>query len=710
MDVFELAAKISLDSSEYENSLQGASEKTHSFGEGLGGKLGTAAKVGAAAVAAVAAAVTAAGGAFVAATKQVAEYGDAIDKNSQKMGVSAQFYQEWGQVLQHSGTSMESMKTTMKTLANAAADGSSSTTAAFQKLGLSMQDVASMSQQDLFATTISRLQEMESSTERTAIANDLLGRGAMELGALLNTSAEDTQRMIQRAHELGGVMSDDAVAASAKFQDSLQDMQFAIQGVKNGMVADLLPSISQVMDGIANVVSGFDVSGGLQQIKEGVSGTINAIAEGLPQAMETVGQIATGLGSAIVENLPAIGEAGLNLVQTLGEGIAEGLPVLFEQIPEMLTGLAEFIGEGLPVLAETGAEIIVGIAEGISTALPALIEAAPQILMSIGEGIIGAVGVLYEHGPAIISAIAEGVVGAAGALLEAGSTLINNIGAGIASRAGELATHIGAAIQSAVDSAQSAISGFISTGAAIIGNIVSGILTRIGEIATNIQNAINNAIAAAIAAASRFIEAGREAIAKIVEGIKNKAQDAVNAAKDVMEKAKNAVKEKIEGFKSIGRSIVEGLASGIRNAAHLVTSAIGSIVDQARSAAAGLLKINSPSKVFRDEIGMSIGEGIAVGIDKSHFFVEDAMKRMKDNALSSASGMMSNLGSVDFASSGLGVSSAGMINGFMSAAQGNSGGSYTLNLVTADGNQMAQWIFDPLKDHAAAKGTPILAV
>ena len=43
----------------------------------------------------------------------VAAYGDNIDKMSQKMGMSAEAYQEWDAVMQHSGTSMEAMKSSI---------------------------------------------------------------------------------------------------------------------------------------------------------------------------------------------------------------------------------------------------------------------------------------------------------------------------------------------------------------------------------------------------------------------------------------------------------------------------------------------------------------------------------------------------------------------------------------------------------------------
>jgi hypothetical protein len=175
--------------------------------------------------AAVAGAVTAVGGALVGTASKTAAYGDSIDKASQKLGVSSTFYQEWEHVLQHSGTSMDKMGASFKKLATASQDASADQQAAFERLGLSMEDVKNMSPEELFTNVVSGLQGMENGTERTAIATELLGKGAMEMGALLNTSSEDTQAMIDKVHDLGGVMGEDAVKASAQYQDSLQDMQ-----------------------------------------------------------------------------------------------------------------------------------------------------------------------------------------------------------------------------------------------------------------------------------------------------------------------------------------------------------------------------------------------------------------------------------------------------------------------------------------------------
>ena len=117
MDVFSLLARISLDTSEYQNSLNDAESETSSFGSKLSSGLGTATKVGAAAVAALGTTVVAGTKALVDGASSVASYGDNIDKMSQKMGISSTAYQEWDAIMRHSGTTIDALKPSMKTLA-----------------------------------------------------------------------------------------------------------------------------------------------------------------------------------------------------------------------------------------------------------------------------------------------------------------------------------------------------------------------------------------------------------------------------------------------------------------------------------------------------------------------------------------------------------------------------------------------------------------
>ena len=358
MDLFNLFAKITLDTSEYEQGLDESEEKAEGFGKRLKSGLGTAAKVGGVAIGTIAAGTAALATSMVKGAGEVASYGDNIDKMSQKMGISATAYQEWDAILQHSGTSIDGMQRGMMTLSKAAESGSD----AFQKLGLSQEEVASMNQEDLFAATIRGLQGMEEGSERTVLAQQLLGGAAKELGALLNTSAEDTEAMRQRVHELGGVMSDEAVKAAAAYQDSLKDMSTSLDGLKRGIFAEFMPGITGVMNGLTDIFGG-DTDSGVSKINDGISDMVKKISDGLPKVLEVGGKIITGLVQAITENLPQIVEQGAAIIEELAVGIVKQLPQLVKSGLEIIVSLADSISESLPELIPTIVDVILEIVD-----------------------------------------------------------------------------------------------------------------------------------------------------------------------------------------------------------------------------------------------------------------------------------------------------------------------------------------------------------
>lgn len=249
-EIFRLFGSIFIDSSQAEESLGKTDDKAKEVRDTLASTV----KKAAAWATGTAAAITAATVAVFKVADSVAAVGDEIDKQSQKLGISAQAYQEWDAILGHCGASMDSLKAGMKTLSKAIADGSADQVAAFQAVGLSLDEVQQMSTEDVFAAVITGLQGMEEGAERTNIATTLLGRSAQELGPLLNTSAEATEEMRQTVNDLGGVMSDEAVAASAQFKDALQDLETAAGWFKRELVANILPYVTAGMQGLTNAM------------------------------------------------------------------------------------------------------------------------------------------------------------------------------------------------------------------------------------------------------------------------------------------------------------------------------------------------------------------------------------------------------------------------------------------------------------------------
>ena len=378
--------------------LTGAAEPaSEAAGKKSGSKLASGLAKGiAAGSVAVAGAVAGTSAALISAAGATAEYGDQIDKASQKMGVSSTFYQEWDAVLQHSGTSMDSMSATFKKLANASQNASKDQVAAFEAIGLSMDDVAKMSAEDLFGSVISGLQGMEEGTERTAIATQLLGKGAMELGPLMNTSAEDTQAMIDRVHELGGVMGEDSVKAAAAYQDSLQDMQTALDGVKRGVIADLLPVLTTFMDQVGDFISNTDLTPLTSVFSSAISVLgkfiksldISAIAGTFQSVITTISTVVETAWSAMSTVFDALQGAFATISDALGttdadwSGVWADMSAVVEGAADVISGVIGVIADAIAwVVGEVQTEG--SIFNGVWNSMAAIVEGFQGVISGV---------------------------------------------------------------------------------------------------------------------------------------------------------------------------------------------------------------------------------------------------------------------------------------------------------------------------------------
>ena len=328
---------------------------------------------------------------------KLAEIGDEIDKESQKLGMSATAYQEWDAIMRHSGTTVQAATASMRTLTRAVTSGGEKQAAALDKLGISLERAAGMSQEDLFSEVITGLQNMESGTERTALATTLLGRGAMEMGALLNTSAEETQRMRERVHELGGVLSDTAVKDAAAFQDSLQDLQTAFQGLQNEMGAEFLPGFTQVMDGVTNILAG-NIEDGQEEIKLGVDDTLKNLRKTTPNVIKTVGTLLDAGMDAITENVDAISDTLADVTIMAIEGLADMLPRGAQAGMDILIKLLDRLAEHSE---ELGAALTDVALAGINAMakpenIVRLTAAAFRLIIGIFSGVLRKLGLFWQ--------------------------------------------------------------------------------------------------------------------------------------------------------------------------------------------------------------------------------------------------------------------------------------------------------------------------
>ena len=457
MNVFELFAVLGLDTSQYDEGLKSAESSANSFGTTLSQGLGVAASVGAAALTATTAATVAGTKAFIEGVASTASYADSIDKLSQKMGFGVESFQEWQYIAQISGTNMESLKAGMKTLATAVETGSD----AFDKLGLSQEQLASMSQEEVFEATITALQGVEDQSERTYLAGQLLGKGATELGPMLNLTAEEMDALKQEAHDLGGVLSEDQVKAGAAFQDSLLGMQTALDGLKNNMLSEFLPAFTTTMDGLALVFSG-DTEEGLQLIEDGINELSDNISEVAPKFIQIGGTILTSLASSITKNLPVLLTSGAQAVSQIATGIVSELPSI---VPAVLS-VVEIIGgtllDNASEILNAGLQIVLILADGLTQSLPTmvpaiasvvteivttlteptmlstLISAALQLILALGEGLIQAMPEITGLIPVYYVNIITTMIDMFPEIIESAVMLIGQLGVAVVAAIGGL--------------------------------------------------------------------------------------------------------------------------------------------------------------------------------------------------------------------------------------------------------------------------------
>lgn len=582
---------------------QALSGEAASAGEKAGGKFSNGfakvGKVGLAAFGTMAAAGAGATKMLWDGTKSLAAYGDNIDKMSQKMGLSAEAYQEWDAVMQHSGASIDSMQRGMTTLSKAAESGSE----AFEKIGISQEEIANMSQEELFAKTIEGLQSMEAGTERNVLAQQLLGGSSKELGALLNTSAEDTQKMKDRVHELGGVMSDEAVKAAASFQDNMQDLNTAISGVGRSIVSDFLPAANTMIEGFTGIVTGEEgaeekLSTGMDQMAEAAGGAIDKIGGILDKLMPS-------LTSAIVKLLPKLLELGAKIVISLAEGILKQLPslasqligslttviqtlstTLIPQLPtiavELVLGLANALIENLPTLLTAVLNMATGLADGIIAALPVLVAALPQLIQGIITALIGFIPQLIEAGIQLfvslvsnLPAIIEGIIAAIPEIIEA-----------ILTSLAELSPALGELFQGAwtlITSIWSVAIGFfqgIWDGISAVFSVVGEVLSGFFQGAWNLIQGIWNAVVGFFSGVWSGIVGVFSGVASFFSGVFGAAWNAITSIFNKLGSFFSGVWSAVVSiFRDAGVAVGDAISGAVRGAVNAILSGATSIIN-----------------------------------------------------------------------------------------------------------------------------------
>lgn len=338
-----------------------------------------------------------------------------------------------------------------------------------------------------------------------------------------------------------------------------------------------------------------------------IKGLGKGISDNSSYLTSIFGVIFDNLSGAITENVPRLFEAGLEMLQGLGQGIGENLPTFLEEtVLPMLTQFSEFVRESAGQLTDTGIEFILNIAQGIMDSLPTLLEQVPQIIINFA-------GVINDNAPKLIVAGVELIGMIINGIISAIPTFIANI----------------PKIFEAFLAVWSALN-WLNLGK----NVITFIKNGIEQLQTQLPEALKNIGNKAIEffKGINWATAGKDAINFIKTAITGLSSLIPNALKAIGQAAVNAFKG--INWVDLGMNVIRGIVNGITSGIGWIKDAAKSAAQSALDAAKNLLGIESPSKVFRDEVGKMIPAGLAIGIDDGSIEAIDSAKKLSESLLS----------------------------------------------------------------------------
>ena len=352
------------------------------------------------------------------------------------------------------------------------------------------------------------------------------------------------------------------------------------------------------------------------------------------EASTTISGSVSSMKSAWQNLVTGISDENANLEQLVGNFVDSAITAAGNIAPRI-----EQVLSGIGMLGEKIAPVI---ADGISAAVekaPEFLTAGANMLVSLGNALMEQSDLLIQNAFDLILVLADGLIQGVGGLADSALELVEKLAMWVEEYSNVLADKAVTLITTLANAIIKNLPGLIVAAVRIIGSLATGLIENLPTLIKQVPTII----------------------AELVNGF-------IEGLPDIID---------------VGKQIIEGLWEGITSMASWigdkVSGFVGGLVDDVK----GVLGIHSPSRVFA-----GIGENMALGLGEGW---DDEYGRISKNI---KSGLDFGTASVDFASSGLGVSSAGIIN---SMGYGRSGGmsvpgSIELKLTSEDGQIFGRWM------------------
>ncbi|MGV3311326.1 tape measure protein [Streptococcus suis] len=403
--------------------------------------------------------------------------------------------------------------------------------------------------------------------------------------------------------------------------------QFAILAVAIGS------AVSSVIGAISGLVTA--IAGGISQIITAVTPIVEIISTTFTTVVAIVANAIVQIVRALAPFIPAITDMVVQVAPHLAS-IAQSFSDMVAQISpiiDSLTNLVRGLGDSIRNVLD-GAK---GVIESFGNAVSGILDSVAGVFDSIGNAALNA-GRGFNQLAQGIERITKLNLLDMGASLAAVATGLGSIGAtsgGLSSASGALTGIVQGLARLQVVGI--GVVGVMQTLGTTTGRAMSVIAQSIQQAVSATTSGMNRMVSVVRQSASQMTQAGQKAGKGVADGVTNGIRSGIGSATAAMSAMVNAIRSTAMAgagaMRGVGAMIGQGLAQGMMSALGAVTAAANALVAQAERAAQAKAKIHSPSRLFRDNVGRYIAQGIAVGIEGNSGYVVDSLAHVQDEMM-----------------------------------------------------------------------------
>lgn len=410
----------------------------------------------------------------------------------------------------------------------------------------------------------------------------------------------EMERLLKDASELSGVEYN---------IDNLADVYEAIHVIQEDL--DIFGTTAKEAEGT--------LQGSFAMMKANAENFLGSIALG----RETAAKDLVELASSVVSVAKNVGRMVLNIIKTLPQALIIAIPQIFNNIVSMIQT------EG-PKLYESITSLLTTAITTIQTNLPIWLEKGKELLTNIITGIQQNVPMVLENILNMLSQLLTTIQTNLPLWIEKGKELLSNILTGIGQFLPQLIQGILNVLTSLLTTIVSRMPEFLQKGVSILMNLTTGIWSYMPTLISKVFEILANVVSTITGYLPKLLTLGLDLISNLATGIWNNKGRVIQYVKDIGSSILSSLGSLMTGMFNVGANLIKGLWNGIKSVKDWIVGKIKGFTGSILNSIKGFFGIHSPSRVFRDEVGAMLGQGMALGIEDEVSTVSKAMDKLQN--------------------------------------------------------------------------------